>query len=203
MIQNTSIDDSLNRLLEHFQARVVARPHATAADLAGLEQAVGPLPRDVTILYSTCNGLRLDIATDPIDQRIWSVHDIVTYLNSIAARELPDLMLPVRGDAQGELDCVFLGSEPMHGVVLRWDATARDVALLASSFGRYFHRWTTYVVTTFDAQGKPTAAEPARLFNAALAAADDPDLTALRARPDVQTWLGRLAQCVPCGDDFE
>jgi hypothetical protein len=60
VIRETQMDKTLNRLSSHFGERLRVRPPASAAELAGLEAMVGPLPRELTILLSTCDGLRVE-----------------------------------------------------------------------------------------------------------------------------------------------
>jgi len=49
VIRETQVDKTLNRLSSHFGERLVVRPPALAAELAGLEAMVGPLPRVLAI----------------------------------------------------------------------------------------------------------------------------------------------------------
>lgn len=203
MIRNTLIDQTVNRLLSYFGPLVRGRPHATAAELAELEAITGPLPRDLTIFLSTCNGLRVEIEEDESLRHIWNTREMIEALKRADELHLPEGLLPLRGDPEGETDCLVLSAGPMQGAVVRWDASASGAFLVATSFGRYLARWTCYVLERFDEAGHLQPLATDLHFSADYRLDDDPELPKLRSLPEVVTWLHRLDLGVPCGDDFE
>lgn len=203
MIQESLIDHAINRLSAHFGGRVVIRPPATAADLADLESLVGPLPRDLTLFLSTCNGLRVNIAGFAPLGHLWHVHEIREALAPEEGPRVPDGLLPIRGEAGGESDCIVLEAGRLHGAVVRCDTMGSGAELVASGFGRYVDCWTKYLITNYAPDGTAVSKDAAPPFDASFTARHNPELGSLAARDDVRSWLHELDGSVACGDDFE
>lgn len=202
MIQNSTIDRSLNRLLAHFGRHVVVRPHATAAELAELESLFGALPRDLTIFFATCNGLRVELDLRECERHLWHTQEILGTLR-LDGLALPDGLMPVRGDAGDWLDCIAFTEGPVREAVVRWDASSRTCAIVASGFGPYLDRWTHYLTSRFDEQGHPRRDVPGPTFDALYASDADPELVRLTANAEAQTWLREFDLCASYGADFE
>jgi hypothetical protein len=62
MMNESKIDNCLNRLSTRFSNRALVRPRVTSAALAESEGKVGALPSDLTIFLSTYDGLRVAVA---------------------------------------------------------------------------------------------------------------------------------------------
>lgn len=203
MIHESPIDHAMNRLSAHFGGRVVVRPPASAAELAGLEAMVGPLPRDLTLFLSTCNGLRVDVAGFAPLRHLWHVNQICEALTPEDGPRIPEGLLPVRGETTGATDCIVLDPGRLHGAVVRCDTMGGGAELIASGFGRYVDCWTRYLVECFGSDGSTVADPIAPPFDATFTAPRDPELAPLQEAEDVQTWLSEVERAVGCGDDFE
>lgn len=200
MIHETTIDASLNRLMANFGSQVVFRPPATAGEIAELTDLAGPLPRDVLIFLSTCNGLRMEASIRSAPRRFLSVHEMLGAVRGEGGAALPPGLAPVVEVASSEWDCVVLGGGPLRDAVVRWDATAIGAELLASSFERYLDSWTRFAVE--QTLASPTRQPPA-YFGADFIQQRDPELAELRRRSGTADWLRSLDLAVACGDDFE
>src|SRR5574337_402300 len=70
LLKPSSWQSHVIRSFAHFKNHVIVRPPASAAELAELEEMAGPLPRDFTIFYATCNGVRVQLDTRDVDAHI-------------------------------------------------------------------------------------------------------------------------------------
>jgi hypothetical protein len=202
VISESVIDRCLNRIAEHFGARLVVRPPAVAADLAKLEALVGPLPRDMTIFLRTCNGLRLDIDGFRTDRQFMGSGDMVDAITGASGVATPHRFVPVHGDPTVECDYVVLDPGAVHGLMVRWEPFMPDAEVVATSFGHYFDAWTTYMTDFFDSEGHVTSAEHAS-FDGDYVLTHDPDLVRVRTDSAVTDWLKRIAITQSGGADFE
>lgn len=196
MIRETVIDRALNRLSSHFGSRLVVRPPASAGELAALEAIVGPLPRELVIFLSTCNGLRINTEGFGAEMHLWNIHEMERAIYSPAGFAAPPGVAPLRGDADGTCDGLVLSSRPLHNAVVRWDAWAPGATVMATSFGFYLASWTEYLVTNFDGFGQAIQGQ-GTTFSAAFAESHDPDLHKLSQRREVIDWLQRLDRTNP------
>ena len=203
MIQETVIDESLNHLLAHFKGRVVVQPPATAADLAELEELAGPLPRDMTIFYATCNGIRVHLADSAVDSHVCCLHEIENVLRGRPNPAAVVGLILVRGDPNGSADWVVLNRGPAYGCVVRWNPWMKGATLIASSFGRYLQNWVEYLTLCFDHHARLRLDRPRIRFDAAYTLPRDREATLLRTREDIAAWLHELDLVSPNGDDFE
>jgi hypothetical protein len=203
MIRESVIDSALNRLQAHFGKRMIARPPASAAELARLESTVGPLPRDLTIFLSTCNGLRVNLQSGGADARLRCIHEIESALRGVADPASASGLAPISGDPRPEQDWIVLEAGPAHGRLVRWNPWTPSAALLASSFGLYLESWAEFLIECFDADGRPRVGCVLPRFDAAYIARRDPNVTALRQEPALVAWLHQLELAVPTGDDCE
>ena len=202
MIAQSLVDGALNRLSVHFGSKLVVRPPATAGELAALESCAGPLPRDLTIFLSTCNGLRVEVDAPDGLRRLWHTHEMV---HTLRVAPGPGLV-PVRGAADGERNSVVVIPGVTYGAVVRWDPWAPRAELLASCLGGYLDAWSRFLVDQFDRDGHPLALrpEPSRLcFTVEHIIPHDPAARRWREDIHVERWLNRLNHQVACGDDFE
>lgn len=196
MIRESVVDKCLNRLSERYPHEVVVNPPASAMLLSQLEDAVGPLPRELTIFLSTCDGLSVRCRDAGRWSRLWSVPEMLSLLRDAPP---PVNMAPVSGESDGVVDWVVTEPGPAHCAVVRWEATARGAALMATSFGRYLGAWVSHLVEPGGARDRRPAVE----FDAQFAARCDAELAAMRDRPDVRQWVRELDCAVATGEDFE
>lgn len=203
MIHETVIDESLNLLLAHFKHRVHVRPPASAQDLATLEALVGPLPRDLTILLATCNGIRVDLADRSFDEHLCCIREIQQSMRDTETPASSLGLLRLRGDPATGADWLVLDRGPARDCVVRWNPSTTGAVLIASSFGHYFQSWTTYLMHRFDREGRPRVDRDIPPFDASFIIRHDHELARLRSREDAKAWLHSLDLCVPSGDDFE
>jgi len=203
MIHESVIDPCMNRLSSLFGSKVVVRPPARAADLADLEAAVGPLPRDLVIFLVTCNGLRVAAEGIQAELHLWHIHQILAVIRECAGAPVATGLVPMRGDRSGARDCLVLAPGPAHGIVVRRDPWVPGVDVLSSSFGRYVDAWTSYLVGMYDADGQPTPDQATTPFDAAFTATVDANVVTLREKPELKNWLRGLDAAVSSGADFE
>lgn len=203
MIHECVIDTALNRLSAHFARRVVVRPPATAGELAELEALVGPLPRDLTIFLSTCNGLRVHLDTVPHDQHLCCIHEIERMMIAMSTPAALAGLVPIRGVPEDASDWLVLHRGPAYGRVIRWSPWSSGATLLASSLGPYMLAWVDYMITQFDHHGRPRLDRTPTDFDAAFIAAHDESLAQLTHDEGLKTWLRELDLVVPSGADFE
>ncbi len=203
MIHECTIDHGLNRLSAHFGARVRIRPPATAASLAELEKTVGPLPRDLTIFLSTCDGLRVDVAGSSPGFHLWHVEEILAAIRSGKASPSGGNLVPVRGELGGERDWLIFENGPARGAVVRCDPWAPGAELVGSSFGCYLGNWISFLIANFDPDGQPRKGVDPVTFDAAFASALDEELLKMVDRQEVKQWLRQLDRAVSSGADFE
>lgn len=202
MLRETMIDQALNRLSEHFGHRLLIRPPATAAELAELERIVGALPRDLTILLSTCNGLRIDAAGPDAELYLWSTHDIERAICRPPGPPILTDLVPLRGDLMGDCDCLVMGSAPAHGAIVRWDAWAPGAELVASSFGSYLDCWTRFLTESFDREGRPIV-KASPVFTTDFTSTHDPGFLAICDNQALRSWLRQVDRACASGADFE
>lgn len=202
MIRETVNDIALNRLLIHFGSRVHVRPPASTAELAHLESELGPLPRDLVIFLTTCNGLRVELDAPEWAAHCCCIHELDELLRQTVASAVGPALLPLRDLPDGQRDGLVIEPGPAHGRVLRCDRWTPDVRLIASSFGRYFGAWVEYLIQRFDPSGRPRGRSHLA-FDEEFIAGCDPDLAAVQADPRVTAWLARVQNLVPSGADFE
>jgi hypothetical protein len=200
MIRETHIDRNINRLLAHFGSRLVGRPPATASELAALEELAGPLPRDLSLFFTTSNGLRLELAAPWPYAHLWSIHETRSLTELSAGPAMPQGFLPIAG-GESERDWIILEPGAVHGAIVRCDPWAGPRGLIASCFETYFDGWTSFAIKSFDGQGRRRADGPAITF--AGAGRHDPGLHKLRNHPDAKALVGELRMTVACGADFE
>ncbi len=203
MIRETHIDHNLNRLLEYFGPRIVGRPPTSAADLAAVEALTGPLPRDLTLFLSACDGLRLELAKPWPFCHLWSTHDM---LRPAAFPGLPGVhqgFLPIAGCEEAQRDWLILSLGTCHGAVMRCDPCGMEHSLVASSFGVYFECWTSYVISHFDNAGHSTHHGSAEAFGPSYIAPRDSALATLERSADARAILGELNMALSAGADFE
>jgi hypothetical protein len=203
MIHETVIDESLNRLLAHFKARVVVRPPASAAELAELEEMAGPLPRDMTIFYATCNGIRIQLESKEHDAHICSLHEIENVLGDCSSPASALGLALVRGDPDEMGDWLVLEPGPAHGCVIRWNPHIQGATLIASSYGYFVNSWVDYLISQFDHNGHLRLDRTRSKFDADYTSRNDPGVARLRTSEPLQSWLHSLDLAVPTGDDFE
>lgn len=203
MIHECLIDSSLNRLSAQFDRLVVVRPPATAAELAELEGMVGTLPRDLTIFLSTCNGLRVDLSATASDQHICCIHEIERMLDTTANPAAWVGVIPLRGLPETAMDWLVVQRGPAYGRVIHWHPWSCGASVLASGFGPYFSAWVDYLISHFDARGRPRSKARLVRFDASLVAKTDEALPGLQADEELQRWLRDLDLVVPSGADFE
>lgn len=203
MIQQSVIDSAINRLAAHFGSGVVARPPASAAELAELESVVGALPRDLTIFLSTCNGLSVRVDLEPPDCHLVSSHEMLAALCHACGPSIPPGMLPLRGDPAGERDWLVLEPGMAHGIVVRWDPWGRKDELVASTFGCYFDALTHYLTEFFAPSGRVQGPAIRPPFHARYVARHDAALMRLANHPEVRSCLRGLTVGASSGDDFE
>lgn len=202
MIRETTIDSSLNRLMRHFGHRLVVRPPARASVLAHIEQAAGPLPRDLVIFLSTCDGLHLDIGELDFETRFCTSEDIVRQLADADPPAAPANFVPIRCDRFGR-DWLVLDEPPMHGIVLRWEPGTHGGQVIASGFGTYLDAWTRFLVEFVQPKGKRTARKRPAKFDAAYVAQFDPEVRRLARLKGVRAYFAELEMSAACGEDFE
>jgi len=202
MLRETIVDTALNRLSRHFGHRLIIRPPATAAELAELEHIVGPLPRDLTILLSTCNGLRVDAEGPDADLYLWSIHDIERAICEPPGPPILTDLVPLRGDLMGDFDCLVMGAAPAHGAIVRWNAWAPGAELVASCFGSYFDCWTRFLTETFDREGRPVV-EATPVFTTEFTSTHDPDFRTICGNEALRRWLRQVDRACASGADFE
>ena len=203
MIHETAVDESLNRLQAHFKNRVVARPPASVSDLAELEGLSGSLPRDFTIFFATCNGLRVQLESGEFDAHICCLHEIESLL---ATRDTPASfagLALLRGDPGASADWLVIERGAAHGSVIRWNPWLPGAVVMASSFGQYLRTWVDYLIERFDQHGRPRLDRPPSRFDAAYSSQRDPEAGNLVRNPEVMNWLHDLDLAVASGDDFE
>jgi hypothetical protein len=204
MIRESVIDASLNRLSSAFGRRLLVRPPATAEETAKLEHLVGPLPREFVIFLLTCNGLRIrhDPALWATEWSFWHAHEMISSFLDPHGECTPPSILPFSGDPMGRRDCPVNSHGPARGAVVRWDPCAREVELLASSFGHYFDRWCDYHIEWCASQ-KRSSKGKVPSFDAAYIAARHSEGVELQGNEDVAAWLHELDHIEANGDDFE
>ena len=202
MIRETHVDRILNRLSSHFGDRLVVRPPASAAELAGLEAMVGPLPRELTILLLTCDGLRVEADGPKAELHLWHVHEMEHAMCNPPGPAIAPGLVPIRGDLPGACDYVVAAPGPADGAVIRWDAWVPGASVLASNVGEYLESWTEFLIAHFDGNGRKLGDEAA-LFDASFAFRRDSGVRDLAPRADIQAWLRQMDQCVASGADFE
>ncbi len=206
MIRETTIDKSLNRLLRHFGQLLIARPPASAATLAQIEARVGPLPRDLVIFLTACDGLHLNLAEAGYATQFCTTQDILPTLTRPQPPAPPPEVLPIRCDPAGR-DWLVLDQPPMHGVVIRWDPGTHGEQLIASSFGTYFDAWSRYLTQVYTSKGTPVAGKrraagpPA--FDAAYVQKFDPALCELCETRGAKQYFARLELMAAGAEDFE
>lgn len=198
MIQESTLDASFNRLSAHFGARVRIQPPARLADLTALEDAVGPLPRDLVMFLVTCNGFRLDVEDTRVFRHIWNVVEMRAHIEA-ERRLLPKPLTPVRGDASGQRDWIIIDACAARHAILRWDPLTPDARIIASSFDRYFDAFTQFLVARFDEHGAVRPEKADAVFNREFIARRDPHLEKLAADADVKAWLQALELAVGAG----
>ncbi|MHC5112325.1 MAG: SMI1/KNR4 family protein [Planctomycetota bacterium] len=204
MIRQSLVDVALNRLLEHFGSSMIVRPPATAEELAALEYIVGPLPRELTIFLSTCNGLRIDTAHAEPDLHIWNTHEMLSSIVSAPGPDVPQGFIAFSGDPLGERDWIIVGHGPVENAVVRWDPWVPGVELMATCFGTYLDGWTYYVTDWFDGHGLPMLPIGERpSFDPHFMEEHDEELTKLAADAAVCEWLEKISRAVKTGEDFE
>lgn len=203
MIHETVIDESLNRLQAHFYGRLIARPPASASDLAELEAVSGPLPRDFTIFFATCNGLRVQLESNEFDAHICCLHEIESLLTKKDTPASFAGLALVRGDPGASADWLVTERGAAHGCAIRWNPWIPGALVMASSFGHYLRAWVDYLIERFDQHGRPRLDRPQFRFDAAYAQQHDPELRELLQNPDLVNWLHDLDMAVASGDDFE
>lgn len=203
MIRETHVDHNLNRLLEHFGPRIVGRPPATATDLAAVEALAGPLPRDLTLFLSACDGLRLELDSPWPFRRLWSTRDMLKPAPFPGLLGLQQGFLPVAGCEDAQCDWLLAAPGTCHGAVLRCDPCRMEQRLVASCFGIYFECWTSYAIGHFDHTGQPAPRRPADTFDASYIARHDPALAQLERCADARSILGELHMALSAGADFE
>ncbi len=203
MIRESDVDESVNRLLAHFKGRVVVRPPAKAADLAKLEQMSGTLPRDMTIVFATANGICVRLEDSKADEHIACLHDIEQVLEDHSSRASAAGLAIIRGNPSGNADWLVLDRSPVYGCVIRWNCSAPGATLMASSLGRYLHGWTDYLIERFDHQGRQRLDRVVSAFDSAFMRPRDSDLARLEKVPEVKAWFRELDSTVQGGVDFE
>ncbi len=203
MIHESVIDSCLNRLSAHFGPLVMIRPPATAADLADLERTVGPLPRDLTIFLSTCNGLRVGVVGLHEELHMWHVREMLAAICDCSGSPVAAGLVPVRGDVSGPRDCLVLEAGDVHGTVVAWDAWVPGAELLSSSFGHYLDAWVNFLIANYEANGRSKQDEAPGRFDAVFTGRCDSDVTSLRNARTTREWLNRLDACASSGADFE
>jgi hypothetical protein len=202
MLRETAVDKTLNRLSVHFGRRLIIRPPASAGELAALEAVVGPLPRDLTIFLSTCNGLRVRTEEPDSNVQLWSIHEIQRAIYEPRDPPLPRRWVPLRGDSSHDCDCLVLTPGVGHGTVVRWAVSQRRAVLVASSFGLYFECWVEYVVARFDAYGQPTGDNHVA-FDVEFTSARDLDLVSQAQDRATLNWLRALERKIAPGSTDE
>ncbi len=195
MIRESMVDKCLNRLSGRFPHAVVVNPPASALLLSQLEEAVGPLPRELTIFLSTCDGLHVRCGSGQ-GERLWSVPEMLAQLRESPP---PVNMVPVRGERDGAMDWVVTDGGPAHCAVVRWEPTAPGASLLATSFGRYLGAWVAHVIE----HGDQRAARSAPVFDARWARRHDPELASVSECAEVRKFVRELDCAVASGEDFE
>ncbi|RIK65173.1 MAG: hypothetical protein DCC65_12645 [Planctomycetota bacterium] len=203
MIHECVIDSALNRLSAHFDKRVVVRPPASAADLAQLEAVVGPLPRDLTIYLSTCNGLRVHLDTVPHDQHLCCIHEIERMVRSMSSPAAFAGLIPIRGVPEDASDWLVVQRGPAYGRVIRWSPWSSGAVLLASALGTYLSSWVDYMIAQFDHHGRPRVDRASPDFDTDFIARRDDSLRELLKDESLRAWLQELDLVVPSGADFE
>ncbi len=203
MFQESVVDSSLNRLAGHFGSRVVVRPPATAAELAELETIVAPLPRDVIIFLSTCDGLRMEIDGADAERHLWHIHEMTESMMTSLGAAAPRGFVPVRGDPVGERDWLAVVRGPANGAIVRWDSWTPGVALIASSFGHYLDGWSRYLVEFFTPEGHPVEGRERPPFDTAYVARQDPKIVTMQANPDIKAWLQQTDLVFAGGEGLE
>jgi hypothetical protein len=211
MIRECLVDHAVNRLLEHFGKRVVVRPPASAADLAQLEVAAGPLPRSYAIFLSTCNGLMVNLAGNVPGCELHHTHQILAELADPVSPPIPPGLIPVRGERDGERDWLIVEPGGSHGVVMRWDPWSGGAGPVASSFDHYLDAWSLYLVKAFDGRGSRCAKPPAGKglkrraieFDRPWVQSFDPELSRVCSDPSIRAWMREMNLAVGTGDDFE
>ena len=202
MIRETQVDKTLNRLSSHFGERLVVRPPASAAELAGLEAMVGPLPRELTILLSTCNGLRVEAEGFDAELHLWHIHEMEHAMCNPPGPAIASGLVPIRGDILGACDYIVAAAGPASGAVIRWDAWTPGASVIASTLGEYLESWTEFLIAHYDANGRRLRDE-VPFFDATYALARESNACALAHREDIHEWLRQMDQCVASGADFE
>ncbi len=204
MLRESLVDAALNRLSAHFGARLVIHPPAAVDTLAHLEHVAGPLPRELIIFLSTCNGLRVHADGYDTELHLWGSQEILSSVVGPCGPGVPVDFLPVRGDPTGERDWLVMAHGPAGGAVVRWDPWVPGCEIIASRFGAYLDGWADYLVQRFRPDGGDVyAGQRPPIFDACVLEAHDPALTGLRSDPQVTQWLHNVDQAVACGDDYE
>jgi hypothetical protein len=162
------------------------------------------LPRELTILLATCDGLRIDADGREADLHLWGSQEILSSVVGPSGPAVPMDLLPIRGDPTGERDWIVMGHGPAGGVVVRWDPWVPGCGIVASSLGAYLVGWANYLVERYTSDGKDrTRGTTKPLCGTSFLVAHDKDLAALQSDPRVAEWLHSVDHAVACGDDFE
>jgi hypothetical protein len=204
MIRESIVDSTLNRLAAHFGARLVIHPPIAAEGLAQLEKVAGPLPRELIIFLSTCNGLRVHADGRDLELSLWGSQEVLSSVGGPMGPGIPLDFLPIRGDPTGERDWLVLGHGLTGGMIVRRDPWVPGCEIMASTYGAYLCGWTDYLLQRFRPDGKDRfAGQPALTFDARFLESHDKALVALRRDPRIAEWLRSIGQAVACGDDYE
>lgn len=203
MIRECHIDCDLNSLQAHFAGRVVFQPPAPAADLATLEERLGPLPRGVVHFLVTTNGLRLQLDPPGPFATLWSTHDMLQCINDDGLPPMPDGFMPICGLRDGLRDWLAVSPDGLHGIVVRCDPAAGDESLLASSFEVYLNAWTAFHTAHYTKAGRIASPTAIDAFDAAFISQRDDQYRKLVHDGRVQALLGELRMTIAGGADFE
>lgn len=204
MIRESPVDSALNRLSAYFGSRVVVHPPAPVDTLAQLEHVAGPLPRELIIFLSTCNGLRVHADGRDSELHLWGSQEILSSVVGPLGPGVPMDLLPVRGDPTGERDWLVMGHGPAGGALVRWDPWVPGCEIIASGFGTYVDGWVNYLLERYSADGKDRyLGEHHPTFDLRHLEAHDVALGSLCRDPRVSDWLRNIDQAVACGDDYE
>jgi len=202
MLRESIVDSALNRLSAHFGSGLVVHPPAPVETLAQLEHVAGPLPRELIIFLSTCNGLRVHAEGRDSELHLWGSQEILSSVVGPLGPGVPLDLIPVRGDPTGERDWLVMGHGPAGGAVVRWDPWIPGCEIIASGFGPYLDGWVHYLIKRFPKEGKQShPAKDLPVFDRRLIESHDKDLPSLLGNPQVADWLCSIDRVVTRGDD--
>lgn len=203
MIEPSPIDEALNRLSHHFEARLIVRPPADTDSICRLESHVGRLPRSYALFLLTCNGLRVRLEETPEAAHISGIHEIELAWSQNPNPAIVNHLIPLRGDPDANCDWLCLGDEAARGAVVRWNPWTVDAEFISSSFDHFLDAWSRYLVRAFDGRGRPVRPPFRCPFDAHFVRQTDLALALLVARDDASRWLHELQMVAPSGDDME